>query len=56
MTPETLIARRAARQHGLVSYQQMVSDGLTRHEIAQRVRVGLLHPSTAACSRSATQS
>jgi very-short-patch-repair endonuclease len=40
---DELIARLAARQHGLVAYAQLVSLGLDRKSIARRVAQGRLH-------------
>jgi very-short-patch-repair endonuclease len=41
---DTAIAVIAARQHGVISRPQLVRLGLTRHEIAARIRAGRLHP------------
>lgn len=40
---EARIARLAGRQHGVVSWRQLVDAGLGRGAIAHRVRSGLLH-------------
>lgn len=40
---ETVIARLAARQHGVVSVTQLTAAGLHRSVIARRTRKGLLH-------------
>jgi Transcriptional regulator, AbiEi antitoxin/Protein of unknown function (DUF559) len=40
---DELIARLAARQHGLVTFAQMVAAGLDRKSIARRVAAGRLH-------------
>jgi very-short-patch-repair endonuclease len=37
------IAEIAARQHGVISRPQLLGIGLTRHEIAARIRAGRLH-------------
>ena len=42
-TPDVLIARLAARQHGVVSQAQLLAAGLDRDAIAYRRRVGRLH-------------
>lgn len=41
--PDAIVAVRAARQHGVVSYRQLIDDGLTRRAIEHRTRVGWLH-------------
>jgi very-short-patch-repair endonuclease len=38
------IAALASRQHGVVSYHQLVRMGLSRHEIGDRIRNQRLHP------------
>jgi very-short-patch-repair endonuclease len=42
-TPDVLIARTAARQHGVVTLLQLLAAGLDRDAIAYRRRVGRLH-------------
>jgi predicted transcriptional regulator of viral defense system len=42
-TPDVLIARLAARQHGVVTVVQLLAAGLDRDAIAYRRRVGRLH-------------
>jgi predicted transcriptional regulator of viral defense system len=42
-TPDVLIARTAARQHGAVTVAQLLAAGLDRDAIAYRRRVGRLH-------------
>ena len=41
-SPDTLIATIAARQHGVVSREQLLDAGVTRAQIALRVRTGRL--------------
>jgi very-short-patch-repair endonuclease len=41
--PDRAVAALAARQHGVVRRDQLLSAGLTRHAIAHRVRTGRLH-------------
>lgn len=41
--PDVAVAAIATRQHGVVSWQQLVAAGLGRGAIAHRVRAGLLH-------------
>jgi very-short-patch-repair endonuclease len=40
---DLLIARIAARQHGVVSISQLLSAGLTKHGVTRRVAAGRLH-------------
>jgi Transcriptional regulator, AbiEi antitoxin len=42
-TPDAAVARVAARQHGNITYEQLLSCGLTRTAIDRRVRNGRLH-------------
>lgn len=42
-SPDRIIAWLAARQHGVVSWQQLLDAGLSRTVIDRRVRIGLLH-------------
>jgi very-short-patch-repair endonuclease len=42
LTPDTLVARIAARQHGVVSLEQLMAAGLTPEAIKWRVRTGRL--------------
>ena len=42
-TPDVLIARLAARQHGVVTLAQLLAVGLDRNAIKYRLRVGRLH-------------
>ena len=44
LTPDLLIARIAARQHGVVTASQLLRSGLTRDGVLGRVRAGRLHP------------
>jgi hypothetical protein len=44
LTPDVLIARIAARQHGVISVRQLYRCRLTRGAVAWRVRVGRLFP------------
>jgi hypothetical protein len=41
--PDRLIAALATRQHGVVSRRQLLSRGLSRHAIDERIRTGQLH-------------
>jgi hypothetical protein len=41
---DEVIARLAARQHGVVARRQLEAAGLTRHAIGWRLRTGHLHP------------
>ncbi|MGH2952804.1 MAG: type IV toxin-antitoxin system AbiEi family antitoxin domain-containing protein [Solirubrobacterales bacterium] len=38
-----MVARIASRQHGVVSYEQLIAAGLTPSGVARRVRAGRLH-------------
>lgn len=40
---DRVIAKLAARQHGVVARWQLIAAGVTRHEIALRLRNGRLH-------------
>ncbi len=40
---DRLIARIAARQHGVVARWQLLAAGVTRHQIGERLRTGRLH-------------
>ena len=42
--PDVEVAKVAARQHGVLSVEQLLACGLTPHAIARRVRNGHLHP------------
>ena len=42
-TPDAVLARLAARQHGVVSRAQLIALGFTANEIAYRLQVGRLH-------------
>jgi very-short-patch-repair endonuclease len=42
-TPDALIAQIAARQHGIVTFEQLVGAGLTQSGIQRRVAAGRLH-------------
>lgn len=42
-TFDSVVARIAERQHGVVSYRQLIAAGMTGNGIAQRARRGLLH-------------
>jgi hypothetical protein len=42
-TPDVVIARLAARQHGMVTRDQLLSAGLNADAIAYRLKVGRLH-------------
>jgi len=42
-TPDTEIARVAARQHGAIALEQLEAAGLTRSAVAKRARKGSLH-------------
>jgi hypothetical protein len=42
-TPEHLVARIASRQHGVISFEQLLDAGLSRDVVKRRVRKGLLH-------------
>jgi hypothetical protein len=44
LTTDALVARIAARQHGVVSARQLFRCGLTRKAISRRVRAGRLFP------------
>ncbi len=44
LTPDVLVARVAARQHGVVMTRQLLAAGLSRDAILWRVRTGRLHP------------
>jgi hypothetical protein len=44
LTNDARVARLAARQHGVVTFRQLLACGLTRREIEVRVRLGHLHP------------
>jgi hypothetical protein len=43
LTSDARVARLAARQHGVVTFRQLLACGLTRREIEVRVRLGHLH-------------
>jgi very-short-patch-repair endonuclease len=40
--PDRVISRIAARQHGVVSHEQLLAAGVTRHQIARRLQSGFL--------------
>jgi hypothetical protein len=42
-TPDLLIARIAARQHGVISIAQIQAAGLDKHQVLHRVRTARLH-------------
>jgi very-short-patch-repair endonuclease len=42
-TPDLLVARIAARQHGVVSIAQIQAAGLDKHQVLHRVRTARLH-------------
>lgn len=42
MHPDLIINRIAAKQHGIVSYAQLLGAGLSRTQVAWRIRTGLL--------------
>jgi hypothetical protein len=42
-TPDQIVARIAARQHGIITFQQLLSVRLTPNAIARRVTAGRLH-------------
>jgi hypothetical protein len=41
--PDAVIAEIAARQHGIITYVQLIAAGLTSSGIERRVRAGRLH-------------
>jgi hypothetical protein len=41
-TVEQVVARIASRSHGVVTRQQLIADGVSRHEIAERLAIGAL--------------
>jgi very-short-patch-repair endonuclease len=43
-TVEQVIARLASRSHGVVTRQQLIAGGVTRHEVDKRLAIGALLP------------
>jgi Transcriptional regulator, AbiEi antitoxin len=43
-TVEKVVARLASRSHGVVTREQLLAAGLSRHEIAERLAIGALLP------------
>ncbi|MBJ7329006.1 MAG: type IV toxin-antitoxin system AbiEi family antitoxin domain-containing protein [Solirubrobacteraceae bacterium] len=41
--PDALVAARAATQHGVITFEELLACGLTQAGIQRRVRAGLLH-------------